>query len=86
MYRDGDLDYWTYRVDGVEIISDEMGYFSDFRVANGFGYTESSRVKFQPRHTNQDASFQGFFFDDLVTQTLDSTTGIVIDGYSTGFE
>jgi hypothetical protein len=86
MYRDGVLDYWTYSVDGVEVITDEIGYFCDFRVSNGFGYVESTRLKFQPRHSNYDANFQGFFFDDIVSQTLDSNTGTIVDSYSTGFE
>ena len=86
MYRDGVLDYWTYSVNGVQLTTDEIGYFCDFRVSNGFGYVESTRLKFQPRHSNYDANFQGFFFDELRAETLDSTTGMIIDSYSTGFE
>jgi len=62
------------------------GYYNSWRSAQGFDYVESSRVKFRPKHANYDASFSGFFFDDLVTETFNTNTGVVIDSYATGFE
>ncbi|MAA79532.1 MAG: hypothetical protein CL916_09755 [Deltaproteobacteria bacterium] len=86
MVRDGNSDYWTYSVDGVEIVVDEPGYFAEARIFGGYAYTESTRVKFQPKHNNYDASYQGFIFDELVTRTFNADTDQIVEGYSTGFE
>ena len=86
MERDGVYDFWTYTIDGELVGGPVAGFFSRWRDQNGFDYTESSRVKFQPRHANYDAGFLGFFFDDLVTETIDTATGEIVESYSTGFE
>ena len=87
MERDGVFDFWTYTIDGAVVAEDVVGFYSAWRFFRDepFPYTESSRVKFRPRHPNYDAAFQGFFFDDLVTEP-DTSTTTIIDSYSTGFE
>jgi len=51
-----------------------------------YDYNESVRVKFQPKHPNYDAAYQGFLFDDLFTRTLNTSTNTIVDAYSIGFE
>lgn len=70
-------------VDDVEFSMGATPFFTRARQIAGYGYTPSSRVKFQPRHPNHDASYKGFIFDDLkVSYTKDSVTS----SYETSFE
>lgn len=41
------------------------GSLYGFREANSFAYSESSRLKFRPRHADGDLSFNGFYLDDI---------------------
>ncbi len=86
MVRDGNLDKWTYTVDGTVVATDEIGYFSQVRANEGWTYEETVRVKFQPKHANYNISFQGFFFDDLETRTINSSSSATLTLYYTGFE
>ncbi|XP_066264342.1 uncharacterized protein [Branchiostoma lanceolatum] len=58
------MDMWRYSVDGTYTYSGGA-YFQTARYDNGWDYENVNRLKFQPRHTNYDAGFQGFFFDDV---------------------
>lgn len=48
---------------GAPVLFD--GSFKDWRDANSFPYSESSRLKFRPRHADADLSFNGFYLDDI---------------------
>jgi hypothetical protein len=48
---------------GAPVLFD--GSLKDFRDANLFSYSESSRLKLRPRHADGDLSFNGFYLDDI---------------------
>lgn len=41
------------------------GSLKDWRDANSFAYSESSRLKLRPRHADGDLAFNGFYLDDI---------------------
>jgi hypothetical protein len=41
------------------------GSLKDWRDANSFAYSESSRLKLRPRHLDGDPAFNGFYLDDI---------------------
>ena len=47
------------------------GSLKDWRDANSFAYSESSRLKLRPRHADGDPTFNGFYLDDI-TYTVGS--------------
>jgi hypothetical protein len=51
-------------VDGAAPVQFD-GSLKDWRDANSFAYSESSRLKFRARHTDGDPQFNGFFLDDV---------------------
>ena len=51
-------------VDGATPVS-FLGSLKGFRDNNLFAYSESSRLKFRPRHADGDLSFHGFYLDDI---------------------
>ncbi|XP_019613931.1 PREDICTED: fibrillin-1-like [Branchiostoma belcheri] len=80
------MDQWQYRVDGMHTFTGGA-YFQTARYDNGWNYEYVNRLKFQPRHANFDASFQGFFFDDIHYGVFDSTSSEnVIEEYCVSFE
>ncbi len=41
------------------------GSLADWRTSLAFSYSESSRLKFRPRHADGDPAFNGFYVDDV---------------------
>ena len=67
----GYTDTWEYSVDGA-VVHSSLGYFNQGREDLGFGYKPSTRIKFQPKHSNWDASLMGFYFDSINVASWDS--------------
>lgn len=72
-------------VDGGKHTFEVDAYFARARRAGGWDYVPSCRLKFQPRHSNHAASFQGFYFDDVSTTKSDKD-GHAVASFSTSFE
>ncbi|XP_019613887.1 PREDICTED: protein crumbs-like [Branchiostoma belcheri] len=79
------MDQWQYRVDGTYTYTGGA-YFQTARYDNNWDYVYVNRLKFQPRHANFDASFQGFFFDDIHYGVFDFNFPEVIEEYCVSFE
>ncbi|KAI8496320.1 hypothetical protein Bbelb_261610 [Branchiostoma belcheri] len=80
------MDQWQYRVDNTYTFTGGA-YFQTARYDNDWNYEYVNRLKFQPRHANHDASFQGFFFDDIHYGVFDSSSSEnVIEEYCISFE
>ncbi|XP_078700866.1 uncharacterized protein LOC144927359 [Branchiostoma floridae x Branchiostoma belcheri] len=80
------MDQWQYRVDGTHAFTGGA-YYQTARYDNGWNYEYVNRLKFQPRHANHDARFQGFFFDDIHYGVFDSSSSEnVIEEYCISFE
>jgi len=67
----GGVDTWTYTVDGTEV-NTSVGYFNSVRTASGYPYENSTRLKFQPVHSNYDDTYQGFYFDNVSVESWSS--------------
>lgn len=78
-YQGGVNDSWTYYVNQQEVHT-SLGYFNAyFRPPENYAYETSRNIKFQPKHPNKDASYKGFYIDDLQYSSNNDT-------YYTGFE
>jgi len=79
-------DTWTYSVDDGSPVATNA-YFEVARDNFDFDYEMTGRLKFHPRHANYDASFQGFYFDDILTEVYNaSAPSAILDSYATGYE
>eukprot|EP00058_Branchiostoma_floridae_P027595 XP_002613086.1 hypothetical protein BRAFLDRAFT_89968 [Branchiostoma floridae] len=80
------MDQWHYRVDGTYTFTGGA-YYQTARYDSGWNYEYTNRLKFEPKHANHDASFQGFFFDDIIYNVFDSKSpDDVIEEYCVSFE
>jgi hypothetical protein len=68
----GGVDTWTYTVDGTEV-NTSVGYFNSVRTASGYTYENSTRLKFQPVHSNYVIGHQGFYFDNVSVESWSSS-------------
>ncbi|KAI8496318.1 hypothetical protein Bbelb_261590 [Branchiostoma belcheri] len=81
------MDQWQYRVDGTHTFTGGAYYQTARYDRVDWDYTYANRLKFQPRHDNWDAKFQGFFFDDIHYGVFDSgSPENVIEEYCVSFE
>ncbi|XP_019613886.1 PREDICTED: neurogenic locus notch homolog protein 1-like [Branchiostoma belcheri] len=81
------MDQWQYRVDGTHTFTGGAYYQTARYDRVDWDYVNVNRLKFQPRHANFDASFQGFFFDDIHYGVFDSSSPEnVIEEYCVSFE
>ena len=65
------IDTWIYTIDDV-VVNTSTGYFNDVRNFFGYEYRQYSRIKWQPKNPNHDATYQGFMYDNLQVSSWES--------------
>ena len=77
---------WTYSVNGEQVYSGGS-YLEAYYLAYRDTYGYINRIKIKPRHAVNDASFLGFYFDDIYYEAFDwSNRDNILDYYETSFE